>query len=98
VKDDHILIYSLKERDSELRTKKIPRVSNQIVGQGFHHYIVKNIDKIASGAILHIRMVLPAQLDDYAFRIRKKKIDGDLDCSPAKVTPLFSISMRTGKI
>jgi hypothetical protein len=78
VEDDHIQIYSQKNQDSEVQKKNIPRVSNQIVGQGFHHFIVNHLASIATGEILQVRMVLPAQLDDYKFRIRKRKIEGEI--------------------
>jgi hypothetical protein len=78
VEDDYIRMYSQKDGSSSVTTKDIPRTANQIVGQGFHHFIVNNLETIDAGKILKVRMVLPAQLDDYKFRIRKKEREGDI--------------------
>ena len=78
VEDDYVRMYSQKDGSSTITTKDIPKTANQIVGQGFHHFIVNNLETIDTGKILKVRMVLPAQLDDYKFRIRKTKRDGDV--------------------
>ena len=78
VEADTVRMYSQNDPGDEMHTKELPRMSNQIVGQGFHHFIVNNLETIASGAILPVRMVLPAQLDHYRFRIRRRSIDGDI--------------------
>ena len=78
VKDDYVRIYSQKDGSSTVTTKDIPRAANQIVGQGFHHFIVNNLETIDTGRIMRVRMVLPAQLDDYKFLIRKIKREGNI--------------------
>jgi hypothetical protein len=75
VKDHTVQMYTKKDPASAVRTKEIPRVSNQIVGQGFHHFIINNLQTIADGIIVHVRMVLPSKLDDFRFRIRKQNIE-----------------------
>jgi hypothetical protein len=78
VEGDLVRMYTQKDGGRAVETKVIPRVSNQIVGQGFHHFIVNNLEAIAAGKMLHVRMVLPAQLDDFKFRIRRSKIEEDV--------------------
>ena len=55
----------------------LPKTQSQIVGQGFHHFIVKHLKAIKSGEILHVKLVFPSRLDQYAFRIRKLEEKGD---------------------
>ncbi|UCF02793.1 MAG: hypothetical protein JSV14_03835, partial [Deltaproteobacteria bacterium] len=45
--------------------------------QGFHQFIVHNLERIAQGEVFHIRLILPSRLDQYEFRIRKRKVKGD---------------------
>ena len=54
----------------------LPMQPNQIVGQGFHHFLRLNLEAVAGGEIFHIKLVLPSRLDDYSFRIRKLKVEG----------------------
>ncbi|MDY6954227.1 MAG: hypothetical protein SWE60_22200, partial [Thermodesulfobacteriota bacterium] len=56
--------------------RRLPREKDQIVGQGFHQFIVHHLEEIAQGEIFHVRLVLPSRLDQFKFRIRKRKIDG----------------------
>ena len=58
--------------------RRLTRQSNQIVGQGFHQYIRTQLDNIARGEVYHVEMVLPSRLDQYKFRIRKLKIEGNV--------------------
>jgi hypothetical protein len=78
VENDRVRMYAQRDANSGLRTKAIPKASNQIVGQGFHHFIMNHLETIAAGEILAVKMILPAQLDDFNFRIRKKGIEGDV--------------------
>ena len=55
----------------------LPKTQNQIVGQGFHHFIVNQLEAISNGEILHIYLMFPSRLDEYAFRIRKLEEKGD---------------------
>jgi hypothetical protein len=55
----------------------LPRDTGQIVGQGIHHFIADNLEAIAKGEIIHVKMVLPSQLDQFDFRIRKRALEGD---------------------
>jgi len=55
----------------------LPRDTDQIVGQGIHHFIVDNLEAISRGEIIHVKMVLPSRLDQYEFRIRKRNLEGD---------------------
>jgi len=63
------------ERDPE--EKLLPREEDQIVGQGFHQFIVQNMEDIVRGEVFHVRLVLPSRLDQFEFRIRKRKMEAD---------------------
>jgi hypothetical protein len=43
----------------------------------YQEFIVHNLEQIAQGEVFHIQLVLPSRLDQYEFRIRKRKINGD---------------------
>ncbi|MDX1707412.1 MAG: hypothetical protein R3274_02355 [Desulfobacterales bacterium] len=77
VMTDRILIYSQKTAESGLREKIIQRESDQIVGQGFHPFIVSNLAKLANGAVIPAKLVLPAQMDQYDVRIYQKAREND---------------------
>ena len=62
---------------------------NQIVGQGFHQFIVQNLEQIAQGEVFQIRLVLPSRLDQYDFRIRKRDINGDTLCIRLEIENWF---------
>ena len=74
---DRIRLFRKKSPESDLEDKYLSKEDNQIVGQGFHQFIVHNLEHIAQGEVFQIRLVLPSRLDQYEFRIRKRKIEGD---------------------
>jgi hypothetical protein len=74
---DRIRLFRKKSPESDLEDKYLSKEDNQIVGQGFHQFIVHNLEQIAQGEIFQVRLVLPSRLDQYEFRIRKRKIEGD---------------------
>jgi hypothetical protein len=77
VEVDHIQLFRKESPDNDMEATYIPRESDQIVGQGFHQFVVHNLEPIAQGKIFHVRLILPSRLDQYKFRIRKRKIVGD---------------------
>ena len=77
VSEDRILLFRKKSPQDDIEEKYLSKEVDQIVGQGFHQFIVHNLERIAQGEVIHIRLVLPSRLDQYEFRIRKRKVDGD---------------------
>ena len=77
VAPDTIWLYRKQNPEDDIEEKYLAKAENQIVGQGFHQFIVHNLEQIAQGKIFHIQLVLPSRLDQYEFRIRKRKISGD---------------------
>jgi hypothetical protein len=77
VMDDRILVYHFEDSSGSQKAEYLPREANQIVGQGFNFYISENIETIAAGNVLKVKLVLPSRLDQFDFRIRKRAIDGD---------------------
>jgi hypothetical protein len=53
----------------------LPLMEDQIVGQGFHHFIVLNLEAIASGEVFHVKLIMPSPVKQYRFRIRKRDLD-----------------------
>jgi hypothetical protein len=77
VMPDRILIYSQKNPKTDTQKKYIPRISDQIVGQGFYHFVAANLDALAQGQSLSAKLVLPAQMGQYDVRISKQRIQGN---------------------
>ena len=78
VTGDRIWLFRKKNPEADLEDTYIVKEDNQIVGQGFHQFIIHNLEQIAQGEIFQVRLVLPSRLDQYDFRIRKRKIEGDI--------------------
>jgi len=74
---DQIWLFRKKSPEADIEEKYLPRKENQIVGQGFHQFILENLESIARGRIFHVLLVLPSRLDHFEFRIRTRKIEGD---------------------
>ncbi|MGD8253233.1 MAG: hypothetical protein PVJ11_13535 [Syntrophobacterales bacterium] len=77
VSGDKILLFRKKSPEDDVEEVYLAKEKDQIVGQGFHQFIVHNLERIAQGEVIHIRLVLPSRLDQYEFRIRKRKVDGN---------------------
>jgi hypothetical protein len=77
VAPERIRLFRKRSPEEDIEEKYLAREKDQIVGQGFHQFIVHNLEQIARGKVFHVRLVLPSRLDQYEFRIRKRKIDGD---------------------
>jgi hypothetical protein len=77
VADDRVRLFRKESPENDVEAKNLKRKTDQIVGQGFHHFVANNLDAIAQGEVFHVRLVMPSRLDQYKFRIRKRKIEGD---------------------
>lgn len=75
VMSDQILIYCKEAPEAGIKEKYLRKDSNQIVGQGFHQFIVTNLDSLVQGAIISAKLVLPAHMDQFDIRIYKRKIE-----------------------
>jgi hypothetical protein len=76
VLDDRLVLYKKESPEKEKETTSLPIQSNQIVGQGFHHYLAMNRSSIARGEMHHVQLVLPSRLKQYGFRVRQRMVDG----------------------
>ncbi len=74
---NQILIYCKETAGGGIKEKYIQRNSRQIVGQGFHHFIIANLDSLARGDIIPAKLVLPAHLDQFDIRVRKHQMTGN---------------------
>ena len=77
---DRIYLFRKRSPEDAIEGKYLAKERDQIVGQGFHQFIVHNLEQITQGEAFLIRLVLPSRLDQYEFRIRKRKINGDTLC------------------
>ena len=77
VMQDKILIYCEETPEAGIQEKYLRRESDQIVGQGIHPFILDKFDALANGEIIHVKLVLPAQMDQFNLRIRKDKLEDD---------------------
>ena len=77
VAQDRIWLFRKKSPEYDIEEKYLPKEADQIVGQGFHQFIVHNLQQIAQGQVFQVRLVLPSRLDQYEFRILKREINGD---------------------
>ncbi|MGD9043741.1 MAG: hypothetical protein PVG06_08515 [Desulfobacterales bacterium] len=72
---DQILIYCKETPETGTKDKYLRKDSNQIVGQGFHQFIVANLDSLVRGDVITAKLVLPAHMDQFDIRIFKRKIE-----------------------
>ena len=74
VMPNQILIYCQDTGGGNIKKKSLRRDSRQIVGQGFHQFIVANLDSLVQDEVISAKLVLPAQLDQFDIRISKHQI------------------------
>ncbi|MGD8776785.1 MAG: hypothetical protein PVF76_07530 [Syntrophobacterales bacterium] len=77
VADDRVRLFRKESPEDDFEAKYLKRKTDQIVGQGFHHFVANNLEAIARGEVFHVRLVMPSRLDQFKFRIRKRKIEDD---------------------
>ncbi|MGD8385905.1 MAG: hypothetical protein PVG49_02100 [Desulfobacteraceae bacterium] len=73
---DRICMFRKTEPDAETETVCLPREDTQIIGQGFHHFIVTHLGAIEKGEVYHVKLALPSRMDQVRFRIHKRRIEG----------------------
>jgi hypothetical protein len=76
VERDQLLLYRKAGPEEDSESAQLPKQATQIVGQGFHHFLKLNLEAVAGGKIYNIQLVMPSRLNQYSFRIRKRKIEG----------------------
>jgi hypothetical protein len=74
---DRICLFRKEDPNAEEETVCLAKGEQQIIGQGFHHFIVTHLEAIAEGNIFHVKLALPSRLDQFSFRIRKVTKVGD---------------------
>ena len=77
VANDRVRLFRKESPEDDVEDKYLKRKTDQIVGQGFHHFVANNLEQIAQGEVFHVRLVMPSRLDEFKFRIRQRKIEGD---------------------
>ena len=74
VTSDRILIYKKENPSADMKKKYLLKKPDQIVGQGFYQFVAANLDDLAQGRIISAKLVLPAQMNQFDVRIKKKQI------------------------
>ncbi len=66
-----------QESGREENEKRLKDPTNVFSCQGWHYYIVENLDAIERGEVFDIRLVFPNKLRTYDFKIEKVSAEGD---------------------
>lgn len=71
--------YYIFNRDSERgETEKVLKDPTNVYScQGWHYYIVENLDRIEQGDVFTIKLIFPNKLRTYDFKIEKVRAQGD---------------------
>jgi len=77
VMSNRILIYCKETPQATAKKKYIKREPGQIVGQGFHQFILTHLDALARGEVISAKLVLPAHMDQFDIQISKSKLEND---------------------
>ncbi len=77
LEEDRICLFRREAPGAPEETECLERDDAQIVGQGFHHFIVEHLEAVAAGEVFHVKLALPSRLDQFDFRIRKLRSKGD---------------------
>ena len=75
VMPDRILLYTKENPAADTKRKYLVKESDQIVGQGFYQFVAANLDALARGRSISAKLVLPAQMNQYDVRIRKRHLE-----------------------
>lgn len=78
VSGEQLFLYRKESPEKDAESAQLSKQANQIVGQGFHHFLKLNLEDIAGGKVFHIQLVMPSRLNQYSFRIRKQKLQGQI--------------------
>ena len=77
VMSNQILIYCKDGAGEGMKKKYLQKDPRQVVGQGFHYFIVANLDSLARGEVIQAKLVLPAHLEQFDIRIGKHQLSGN---------------------
>ncbi|MGD2097887.1 MAG: hypothetical protein PVG35_09920 [Desulfobacterales bacterium] len=72
---EKIMMYSKKAPDADFRKKYLQREPGQIVGHGFHLFIQENMGALTDGEVFHVKLVLPAHMDQFKMRVYSSNIE-----------------------
>jgi hypothetical protein len=64
----HIIFY---KKNNEEKTYKLKDTKDIFSGQGWHYYILQNIETMQKGQNIVLNLIFPSRLDYYKFRLRK---------------------------
>jgi len=75
-KENRYQIFDKDSQDDE-RTKVLDDDTNVYSCQGWHYYLVDNLDKVERGDDLIVRLIFPDRLRPYTFKIEDMGSEGD---------------------
>jgi len=74
--DDKYMIF-IHEPGEEEKVKPLKSTDNVFSCQGWHYYLVNNLDRLAEGNV-DINLILPSELKAYGFEVEQVGADGNL--------------------
>lgn len=74
--DDSYMIFT-HERGKNEKVKPLKSTDNVFSCQGWHYYLVNNLDRLAEGNV-DLNLILPSELKAYGFEVEQVGSDGNL--------------------
>jgi hypothetical protein len=75
-KDGGYYIFNKDRKDGE-KEKRLKDPASVFSCQGWHYYVVENLDRIERGDVFKIKLIFPNKLRGYDFKIEKVSSEGD---------------------
>lgn len=66
-----------KHRERGEKEKALKNTKDVFSCQGWHYYVVENLDRLEKGEVFEVKLVFPNKLRPYDFRIEKVRSDGE---------------------
>ncbi len=76
-RDGDYYIFNTEGKKGE-NEKRLKDASNVFSCQGWHYYVVENLERLERGEVFKIRLIFPNKLRAYEFKIEKVDSEGDL--------------------
>lgn len=75
-RDGDYYIFNKSSKDGE-KEKRLKDPASVFSCQGWHYYVVENLDRIEGGDVFKIKLIFPNKLRGYDFKIEKVSSEGD---------------------
>ena len=75
-RDGDYYIFSRDSKEGE-QEKRLKSAASVFSCQGWHYYVVENLDRIERGEVFKVKLIFPNKLRAYDFKIQKVSSEGD---------------------